>query len=32
MAPLRGARETKPNTISLKTDSHAGEFGTQNPA
>ena len=27
MAPLRGARETKPNTISLKTDSHAGEFG-----
>jgi hypothetical protein len=32
MAPLRGARETKPNTISLKTNSHVGEFGTRNPA
>ena len=24
-------REFKPNAISLKTDSHEGEFGTQNP-
>jgi hypothetical protein len=24
-------RECKPNTISLKTDSHECEFGTQNP-
>eukprot|EP01043_Picozoa_sp_COSAG02_P032779 COSAG02_NODE_2206_length_9517_cov_3.928860_1_plen_68_part_10 len=31
MAPLRGAKESKPNTTSLKADSHGGEFGTQNP-
>ncbi len=31
MAPLRGATESKPNTTSLRTDSHEGEFGTQNP-
>ena len=31
MAPLRGAESLNPNAISLKTDSHECEFGTQNP-